>query len=183
VRLLAESAWQFGWSALVAIGTLGLACVTAWLAWSTRSLARETAEDVRGANRPVVIDTEGVMAYKQDDSGYVVCFLSLQNAGPGAAINLVVDARVDGKELLNWLGGARVATLAPGAVTRPAVPVLMLSHTDRPASQACEVTCRYEDLAGACYRTILTHKSAEPPADGTAPWSLWDTRVEVVSRA
>jgi len=46
--------FEWGWDALVAIGTLGLAGVTAWLAWTTRSLATAATEDQRArmAARP-----------------------------------------------------------------------------------------------------------------------------------
>jgi hypothetical protein len=38
--------WEWGWDALVAIGTLALAVVTVVLAWSTRRMARAAAQDV-----------------------------------------------------------------------------------------------------------------------------------------
>jgi hypothetical protein len=47
------SAWEFGWEALVAIGTLGLAGATAVLAWKTRGLAEETAKEVEHSGRQV----------------------------------------------------------------------------------------------------------------------------------
>jgi hypothetical protein len=40
------SAWDLGWDALVAIGTLALAAATGWLALRTSSLAEKTAEEV-----------------------------------------------------------------------------------------------------------------------------------------
>jgi hypothetical protein len=48
VSLVVEhiSPWQVGWDALVAGGTIGLAIFTAWLAWTTRSLARQTSSEV-----------------------------------------------------------------------------------------------------------------------------------------
>lgn len=49
----AASPWEFGWEALVAIGTLGLALATAALAWSTRNLAKETADEVEHSKRQV----------------------------------------------------------------------------------------------------------------------------------
>jgi hypothetical protein len=54
VLLVGEpSAWQFGWEALVAIGTLVLALATAALAWSTRNLAGQTTEEVKHSGRLV----------------------------------------------------------------------------------------------------------------------------------
>jgi hypothetical protein len=49
----ATSSWQFGWEALVAIGTLALALATVGLAWSTRNLASETAEEVSHSKQQV----------------------------------------------------------------------------------------------------------------------------------
>jgi hypothetical protein len=51
--LPAASSWEFGWEALVAIGTLVLALATAGLAWSTRNLAKETSEEVSHSKRQV----------------------------------------------------------------------------------------------------------------------------------
>jgi hypothetical protein len=42
-----SSGWAFGWEALVAIGTFGLALGTAWLAYTTRKLSVTTAEEVK----------------------------------------------------------------------------------------------------------------------------------------
>jgi hypothetical protein len=54
VVLAAESSpWEFGWEALVAIGTLALALATAGLAWSTRRLAARTTEEVELSGRLV----------------------------------------------------------------------------------------------------------------------------------
>jgi hypothetical protein len=41
------SAWAFGWEALVAIGTIGLASVTAWLGWEARASRSEQAKQIR----------------------------------------------------------------------------------------------------------------------------------------
>lgn len=43
---MAPRPWEVGWDALVAGGTIGLAIFTAWLAWTTRSLARQTSTEV-----------------------------------------------------------------------------------------------------------------------------------------
>jgi hypothetical protein len=47
--------WEFGWDALVAIGTIGLAGVTGTLAYMTWRLARSTAAEARAQTRPVLI--------------------------------------------------------------------------------------------------------------------------------
>lgn len=47
------SPWEFGWDALVAIGTLALAGATLTLAFATRSLSKKTAEEVEQSTRQV----------------------------------------------------------------------------------------------------------------------------------
>ncbi|MFC8263868.1 hypothetical protein ACFUNF_41295 [Streptomyces sp. NPDC057291] len=58
IKVVIETAahpWEFGWDALVAIGTLVLAAFTWRLAARTRQLAKETAADQRAQWRPVLI--------------------------------------------------------------------------------------------------------------------------------
>ncbi|MDP9227405.1 MAG: hypothetical protein M3P18_26875 [Actinomycetota bacterium] len=82
--------WAFGWDALVAIGTLALAGVTYVLARATRRLARETAEEVRGQTRPVVVpvhDTVDVSPKRNDSVGsYFEVTVRLRNIGAGPAL-------------------------------------------------------------------------------------------------
>lgn len=61
----ANSAWAFGWEALVAIGTLGLAIATGALASSTRGLARKTAEEVEQSARQVEASLQQVEVAQQ----------------------------------------------------------------------------------------------------------------------
>jgi hypothetical protein len=56
------SAWEFGWEALVALGTLALAVATAALTLATRSLARKTSEEVQHAGALVKESQEQVKA-------------------------------------------------------------------------------------------------------------------------
>jgi hypothetical protein len=64
----APSPWEFGWDALVAIGTLLLAAVTAALAWSTRNLAAKTATEVEHSGRLVEASQRQVAA-SQEQAG------------------------------------------------------------------------------------------------------------------
>jgi hypothetical protein len=61
----APSSWEFGWEALVAIGTLALALVTAALAWSTRNLAAKTATEVEHSGRLVEASQRQVAASQE----------------------------------------------------------------------------------------------------------------------
>jgi hypothetical protein len=51
--MLATSSWVWGWNFLVAVGTLGLAGGTGWLASTTRSAVRKSAEAIQLQGREV----------------------------------------------------------------------------------------------------------------------------------
>lgn len=52
-----------GWEEATALSTITLATVTAWLAWSTRRLAREAGAETRANWLPVVVvETSGTTA-------------------------------------------------------------------------------------------------------------------------
>jgi hypothetical protein len=55
VHLLYASPWEFGWDALVAIGTLALASGTVFLAWTSSNLAQTSEADLRAQWRPVLL--------------------------------------------------------------------------------------------------------------------------------
>jgi hypothetical protein len=62
---------MFGWEALVAIGTIFLALVTAGLAWSTRRLAAATASEVEAQRRPILVPVEGTIEmFETELDGY-----------------------------------------------------------------------------------------------------------------
>jgi hypothetical protein len=91
-----EPAWTFGWEALVALGTIGLAAVTAGLALSTRSVARATASELRASWRPVlVIDNIESPIYLRYFAGQPTGSLSFQvrndGRGPALGVNVTVD--------------------------------------------------------------------------------------------
>jgi hypothetical protein len=91
-----DFAWAFGWEALVAIGTLALAVFTAWLALSTRSLARETSRELRATWRPVlVVDnvTSAVWLRFFDGHDTGTLRFTLRNDGRGPALGL--EAHID----------------------------------------------------------------------------------------
>jgi hypothetical protein len=51
--MLAASSWLWGWDSLVALGTIGLAVFTAWLASTTRSAVRESRDAIKLQTREV----------------------------------------------------------------------------------------------------------------------------------
>jgi hypothetical protein len=122
VIVLAEGAWAFGWSALVAIGTLTLAGVTWRLASSTRrmagataKLARETADEIAASYRPVVVPVaDGVRSIIDEEPyGWTLRFeIKNSGTGPAAFIRAVHDPSGNAPE--NWSLGS----LAPGGQER-----------------------------------------------------------------
>jgi hypothetical protein len=90
------AAWEFGWEALVAIGTLGLALSTVVLAWSTRALAVASRNDQRAQWRPVVIVGENPeVAVSTDDDGRDLLSARLRNVGRGPAFAVQAQLRFD----------------------------------------------------------------------------------------
>ncbi|MFF4499438.1 hypothetical protein [Streptomyces sp. NPDC001401] len=115
--------WASGWDMLVALGTLGLAAVTVWLAWSTRQLARETAADQRAQWRPVVLpagDWQRGQAQRDRSTNYfgtgrhAILRVRVWNSGRGPALHVRVQLERAGQpgadRPVNWSLGA----LAPG---------------------------------------------------------------------
>ncbi|HYI36255.1 MAG TPA: hypothetical protein VEX39_06610 [Thermoleophilaceae bacterium] len=91
--------WEFGWEALVAIGTLGLAGATALLARTTRDVSQATGRQVSvdqqqilQAQRPVLVpqalidSTTQLADDPQIDKGDIL--VAISNVGPGPAISV-----------------------------------------------------------------------------------------------
>jgi hypothetical protein len=113
-----SSAWEFGWEALVAIGTLGLALATAVLAWSTRRVAQATQAELSASWRPVLMLVDstwrdrrpwtavpGVTYLPGDTRSLVVSDdlvrITIVNVGRGPAIG--VTLRLDLSDEHAWL--------------------------------------------------------------------------------
>ncbi|MFG2811470.1 COG1361 family protein [Streptomyces massasporeus] len=149
--------WEFGWDALVAIGTLVLAAFTWRLAARTRQLAKETAADQRAQWRPVLIPHHNTP--EELDSGNplpavkfkrVAEHLSVyvRNAGRGPALH--VRAQLQGELTLANPWDWSIGALAPGDVQE-------LYFLPVPGAQsALQVLLDYRDLAGRSYSTSIT---------------------------
>jgi hypothetical protein len=86
--------FEWGWDALVAVGTIALATGTFLLALSTRRAARASAEDVRAQWRPVIVPRKADVEF-EDDFGLMV--ISVQNVGRGAAYCIDGALGIDGR--------------------------------------------------------------------------------------
>jgi hypothetical protein len=89
--------WAIGWTAIAGIATATLALFTAWLAWSTRALARETDQDIRAAWRPILMPHGTadlrVREDRSEDIYQVRLSLTLRNTGRGPALNCSLSSR------------------------------------------------------------------------------------------
>lgn len=95
MRVLAESPWAFGWTAIAGIATALLAGVTWWLAKSTRDLAQETAQDIRSQSRPILLlgaekAIRAVLVERSGEDESARIEMKIANRGRGPALNCVV---------------------------------------------------------------------------------------------
>jgi hypothetical protein len=142
--------WEFGWDALVAIGTLTLATVTGALAYVTWRLARSSAAEARSQARPALIPgvggrrpgiiTTAPLAYSED--GALVA--SIRNAGRGPALFVRVSLEPSG----NSPAHGPLAAMAPG-------DEVQLSFPSEKGKVRWQVLLDYRDLAGRTYATAI----------------------------
>lgn len=77
--------FEWGWDFFVALGTLGLAGFTAWLAKATRDLASAGREEQRAQWRPVMVAAADDEITQQLEEGRITLTVSLRNIGRGPA--------------------------------------------------------------------------------------------------
>jgi hypothetical protein len=164
--------WEFGWDALVAIGTLALACVTFFLALftarmasKTSALATETAEDVRSGVRPALIDAAGQAAPEMEFGGrtmdgfkdYGWLKVAVRNAGRGPALNVYGYAFIATKASSNLTRLVTVGNVAPEESTTVEMDITPNVDTSGSTESylALRVVLVYSDLAGRRYHTVI----------------------------
>jgi hypothetical protein len=174
------SPWEFGWEALVAIGTLTLAFFTWRLARQTGDLARETASEVRSNARPVLIAAAGTGARLEVggpvDKEYGTLVIPIRNAGRGPALNAFAYAITTTRA-----GDARTNIVNVGNVPSDgdaAAHILSVKNVDatdsweRDGFLAIRAVIVYSDLAGAQFHTVVRLSDPEGGArrDGPTQW-------------
>ncbi len=110
--VVAEFVW--GWDFFVAIGTLGLAGFTAWLARATRDLATAGREEQRAQWRPVVVPgVDEDVREQTDHDGRIHLTLTVRNIGRGPAFSVQAQVR-NGRHPLGASIPNTMRTLAAG---------------------------------------------------------------------
>lgn len=153
--MIAELAgpWTLGWAFILALVTLLLALFTGWLAWTTRRLARATAEEVQGQTRPVVVPAENNVDVSEEQTGWanarghIDVSVRLRNIGAGPALNFELSAGAGS------YGGA-IAALEPGKEEIGVVHIPVYDEGAHPfVSRTSRITVLYHDLAGRVFTT------------------------------
>src|SRR6266511_786370 len=137
--------WAFGWDGLVAIGTLSLAGMTGWLAWTTRRVARADLVNLRAQWRPILVpDGEPNFAPDTERNEWTGR-LAVQNTGRGPA--LYVRATLD--PVNNSPDHWSLGSVAPGQ-SQP----LTFSHLPR-REGVYQLLLDYRDLGGYLYSSAI----------------------------
>jgi hypothetical protein len=176
--VLKSGGWTFGWDALAAIGTIGLAIVTAgmagatfWLAKQARNEARAVKENsgtvkeqvelqreqIEAAQKPLVIPapspgwTDGTDPYGPKSWAEV---LPVKNVGPGAALN--VTGHIDFGPLFSDKPD-RTVRLVPTSLASSESQDLRLDWREQPNTDWSSATGKldYEDVAGGRWETFF----------------------------
>jgi hypothetical protein len=143
--------WEFGWEALVAIGTLSLAVFTGYLGWKTRTLAKSTADEVAAQARPLLVPgrlgpqylagAEGPL-YVDTEKQWLVITIRNDGAGPAFFVRAELDPGGDAPE--HWDAGS----IGPAAEA-----ALIFPHATSVAHQ--QLLLDYQDLAGRQFSSAI----------------------------
>lgn len=150
---------DFAWDAIVAIGTLLLACVTASLAWSTRALALASRKDERAQWRPAVVP--GVRAPVDYDDATGALSFELRNVGRGPAFGIHAQLRSGKRALGASLPGSSAIALAPG--DSYCLQARIIDPSLRIRGKVIEVDVSYADITERWHRSRLTIVGRRPP--------------------
>jgi hypothetical protein len=143
--VLTESS-GFPWEAVTALATLVLAVGTVVLAWSTRSLAGATCDDLRAQWRPALIpatDPQSDRALRHDRQGNRLD-VRIRNGGRGPAHHIRTHLDPGGISPENWSLGS----LPPGEEVTLTFVVYNLAAV-------AQVLMDYRDLAENAYSSAI----------------------------
>lgn len=150
------SPWEFGWDALVAVGTLALAAVTGSLALMTWRLARAAGAEARSQTRPVLIPgVGGAIAGAvstnplEHDVTRQQLRINVRNAGRGPALFVRVALEPSSSS----------PTDGPLAAMAPGDEVQLVFDGESRQRTRWQVLLDYRDVAGRPYSTTLLIES------------------------
>jgi hypothetical protein len=161
------------WDALVAFGTLALAAVTFFLAWSTRRLAVETATEVQAQWRPILVPVEGsIEMFERDLSEQELQIadkvlsqrigdrevdtreairrrveMTIRNIGRGPALDIMVSHL--------WEGPRPWTASSTNAGVIPADGEWILKQDGFQDERSRDLRLQYRDLSGRRYMTEI----------------------------
>lgn len=156
--MTATDPWAFGWTAVAGIATAVLAGFTAWLAWSTRALARETDQDVRASARPILTPAAAELDAQAIGDRYEIHLaLQLENTGRGPALNCeLAGLRSRSASGITW-AACRVSTIAADRSELLNVEGTATPIPGRPAPDLHLLfVANYEDVARNRYRSTFS---------------------------
>ena len=157
--ILETTAWAWGWDTVAALGTLALALVTAWLAFSTRALAAASREDEEAQWRPVLVsDVRAPVAY---DSSTGELSFDVRNVGRGPAFGVSAQLR-SGKQAL----GASIPTLGTAVALAPTERFTMRLLTkpeEHTTGRVIQATLSWYDLSERVHEAVFTISAHVPP--------------------
>lgn len=163
------SAWAFGWDALVAIGTLGLAASTIVLALKTAALAGATATDVAAQDRPVLVPAlQSDVAYDVDRFDAVIV-----NAGKGVALDIQASVSSAGQTTAadTW----NKAALAPGADVKLHFAGVFFIRAD-----PVVLHLQYRDIADNAHTSEIVVDFYKDPRTGNGHRRYADTLIDEI---
>jgi hypothetical protein len=164
--------WSLGWEFVLALVTLVLALATAWLAWTTRRMARAASDEVQGQTRPVVVPTDepiqvGAEQVNPDQQGkprypdpgavygeargsfYLT--VRVRNIGAGPALNL------EGVIARDRYPTNRIRALPQGEEAELGLNITLYNEGAHPfTGRITPLTVQYEDLAGRQFTTSFS---------------------------
>jgi|SRR5579862_418209 len=146
------------WEALAAVGTFFVAAVTAWLAGSTRSLAKAASDDLQAQWRPVLaVGTQAPVSY-DDRSGALS--VQMRNVGRGPAFGVNAQIRSGKQALGASIPGTDAVVVAPGETFRLSGQITDPSINIR--GLALRIDVSYYDLAERWHISHLTMTGRKP---------------------
>jgi hypothetical protein len=157
---------------LVALGTLALAVVTAYLAWKTRSLAIAATEDQRSRWRPILIAADQVV--DEDVEGELR--IRVRNVGQGPALGVGGQLRIKGP----------TGAVIPGSPSTALVDDVLelrfsLKEKDFWRGYVVRFEVTYFDIKEWWHVTDITATIREQP-DGSKPLRIAGTFVSETGR-